>query len=196
MISLIGYRGTGKSTVGMRLAKRLKWDWIDADNELERRAGRSIRDIFATDGEPVFRQMERDVIHDLVRHSNLILSTGGGCVLNEETRRDLAKAGPVVWLQASIETITSRILTDSTTKSRRPNLTKTGGIAEIRELLAAREPLYQQTASIAINTDGGSLEEVVTKIVEQLPQELIDVKELGQLGRSRSSKGRNNEVHR
>lgn len=169
MLSLIGYRGTGKSTVGMRLARRLKWDWIDADNELERRAGRTIREIFATDGEPEFRRLEREVLIDLLARQNLVLSTGGGCVLNAETRRDLCAAGPVVWLRASVETIASRIHKDKTTKSRRPNLTAMGGVEEIRTLLAQREPLYRECATITIETEGHSLADVVRQILLQLP---------------------------
>jgi len=172
MLSLIGYRGTGKSTVGMRLARRLKWDWLDADNELERRAGRSIREIFATEGESMFRQLEREVLVDLLSRRRLVLSTGGGCVLNAETRRDLCAAGPVVWLNASVETIASRILHDTTTKARRPNLTTVGGIDEIRVLLAQRAPLYRECATIAIDTEGLSLDEVVARVVSQLPTDL------------------------
>ncbi len=172
MLSLIGYRGTGKSTVGMRLARRLQWDWLDADNELERRAGRSIKEIFATDGEPVFRQLEREVLVDLLSRRRLVLSTGGGCVLNAETRRDLRAAGPVVWLRASVETIASRILHDQSTKARRPNLTATGGIDEIRTLLVQREPLYRECATITIDTEGLSFIKVVTQILSQLPADL------------------------
>ncbi len=174
MLSLIGYRGTGKSTVGMRLAKRLQWDWLDADNELEQRSGRTIQEIFAADGEPTFRQMERDVLADLLKRDRLVLSTGGGCVMNAETRRDLIAAGPVVWLVAPIETIATRVLHDSTTKRRRPNLTATGGIEEIRTLLAQREPLYRECATITINTEGLPLRDVVSRIAGQLPAEITE----------------------
>jgi shikimate kinase len=169
VLSLIGYRGTGKSTVGMRLARRLNWGWIDADNELERRAGRSIKEIFATDGEPYFRDLERQVIADLIRRQNLVLSTGGGAILNADTRRDLRMAGPVIWLKASIQTIASRILQDKSTASRRPNLTARGGVTEIRDLLAIREPLYLEAATITVDTEGLRLGQVVTAILSQLP---------------------------
>lgn len=171
-LSLIGYRGTGKSTVGMRLARCLKWDWTDTDNEIERRSGRTIKQIFATDGESEFRRLERDAIVDLLRREHLVLSTGGGAILNADTRRDLRTAGPVVWLVASVETIASRILHDASTKSRRPKLTAQGGVAEIRELLARREPLYRECATIVVDTEGLSLGEVVKKVLAQLPDEL------------------------
>ena len=167
-LSLIGYRGTGKSTVGMRLAKRLHWDWLYADNELEQRAGRTIKDIFAQDGEPAFRQLEREVLVDLLSRPRLVLSTGGGCVMNADTRRDLCAAGPVVWLRASVETIASRILREA----RRPDLTATGGIDEIRVLLAQREPLYRDCAAITIDTERLSLAEVVARVLSQLPTDL------------------------
>ena len=124
----------------MRLARRLKWDWVDTDNEIERRTGRPIREIFANDGEAEFRRIEREVISDLVQREQVVLSTGGGAILNPDTRRDLRAAGPVVWLTASVQTIASRILQDASTIARRPNLTARGGVAEIREVLAAREP--------------------------------------------------------
>lgn len=157
----------------MRLARRLKWDWLDTDNEVERRAGRTIKEIFATDGELTFRQLERDVITDLTCRERLVLSTGGGAILNPDSRHDLRAGGPVVWLMASVQTIASRILQDATTVSRRPNLTSSGGIAEIREVLTKREPLYRECATIVIDTEGMRLIDVVTKILEQLPADLL-----------------------
>lgn len=157
----------------MRLARRLKWEWVDTDNEVERRAGRSIREIFATEGEAAFRTLERQAIEELIQRERLVLSTGGGAILNPETRRDLRASGPVVWLMASVQTIAARILQDSSTAARRPNLTATGGIAEIREVLARREPLYREGATIVIDTEGLKLNEVVTSILEQLPPEMV-----------------------
>ena len=92
--------------------------------------------------------------------------------MNADTRQDLLAAGPVVWLRASIETIASRILHDKTTKARRPNLTATGGIDEIRVLLAQREPLYRECATITIDTEGLSLREAVEQVLLQLPADL------------------------
>src|SRR3990172_13143827 len=119
VITLIGYRGTGKSTLAAPLAKRLGWEWLDADAELERRAGRSIRDIFATDGEPEFRRLERELLAELLRRDRLIVAAGGGAIQNEATRRDMQAAGPVIWLQASVDTIERRLASDPTTGARR-----------------------------------------------------------------------------
>lgn len=92
-ITLTGYRGTGKSSVAPLLADRLGWSWIDADAEIERRAGQSIRDIFAAGGEPEFRRQERAVMVDLLSRDRLVIASGGGAILNEQTRRDMRAAG-------------------------------------------------------------------------------------------------------
>lgn len=171
LVTLIGYRGTGKSTLAPRLATRLNFDWVDADIELENHTGRSIREIFAKDGEPEFRRLEREVLSLLLKRERIVLAAGGGAILNAETRDDFRAAGPVVWLQASIETIARRILRDGTTAPHRPNLTLAGGVEEIRAILAEREPMYHTTATIEVNTEGSPMEALVTRIVAQLPPE-------------------------
>lgn len=168
-ITLIGYRGTGKSTLAPRLAARLNFSWVDADVELENQTGRSIREIFATDGEPEFRRIERQILVDLLKRDRLVLAAGGGAILNEMTRQDFRNAGPVIWLQASIETIARRILRDGPT--HRPNLTPKGGIEEIRTLVSQREPLYQSCATITVLSEGSSIEGLVQRILPQLPPE-------------------------
>src|SRR5690348_4091507 len=95
---LIGYRGTGKTTVAQLLALRLGWDWIDADVELELRAGKSIAAMFADDGEPAFRELETQVLADLVRREKAVIAAGGGAVMKDANRAALALAGCVVWL--------------------------------------------------------------------------------------------------
>ena len=173
VITLIGYRGTGKSTLAAPLARRLGWDWLDADVELERRAGRSIKQIFDTDGEPEFRRLERELIAELLQRDRLVIAAGGGAILNEATRSDLKTSGPVIWLQASVEVIVRRLATDSTTGQRRPNLTSTGGREEIERLLAIREPLYRECATIIVDADSAAPEQLVEEILIQLPFELL-----------------------
>ena len=168
VITLIGYRGSGKSSVAAPLADRLNWNWIDADAELERRAARSIRDIFQTDGEAHFRKLERDVLVDLVDQDRLVIAAGGGAVLNEQTRADFRRNGPVVWLKADVTVLEDRINRDPTTGERRPALTDSGGSRQIREHLANREPLYAKAATLTVDTDGKSIDDIVSEIVQQL----------------------------
>lgn len=169
VITLIGYRGTGKSTLAAPLAQWLGWEWLDADVELERRAGRSIQDIFATHGEPEFRRLERELLSELLKRDRLVLAAGGGAILNEATRADMKSAGPVIWLQASADTIERRLATDPTTGQRRPNLTSSGGRAEIERLLAMREPLYRECATITLVADIALADQLVEDVLRRLP---------------------------
>ena len=152
VVTLIGYRGSGKSTVAPLLARRLGWDWIDSDVEIERRAGRTIREIFADLGEAGFRRQEHDVLQELLAREQLVIAAGGGAILNDATRARMKSSGPVVWLRASMETLAARIAGDATTADRRPNLAG-GGPAEITAMLAVRTPLYQETASLVVDVD-------------------------------------------
>lgn len=169
---LIGYRGTGKSTVAAGLGRRLGWPVVDADVELERRAGRTIAEIFAADGEPEFRRLESLVLADPGRPGPLVLATGGGVILREENRRRLAELGPVVWLTAPPEVILARLAGDPTTAARRPALTARGGEDEVRRLLAEREPWYRQCATWTLDTTDRSPEELARAIVEHFAAEL------------------------
>jgi shikimate kinase len=163
VLTLIGYRGSGKSTVARALATRLGWDWIDADTVIEESAGRTIREIFAAEGETGFRRREREALAGLLKRDRLVLAAGGGAILNADTRREMESAGPVVWLQASVDVLAARIAADATTVERRPNLAG-GGTDEIARLLAEREPLYRQCASHTIYTDNLSVAEIVERI--------------------------------
>ena len=168
-ITLVGYRGTGKSTIAAALAARLGWAAIDADAEVESRAGRSIREIFATDGEAEFRRLERGVLADLLRRDRLVIASGGGAVLDPETRREMAAAGPVVWLTASLETLVARLAADSTTPGRRPALTPHDARTEIAMLLAFREPHYREVATLTVATDDRTPEDIVAEVRARLP---------------------------
>jgi shikimate kinase len=163
VITLIGYRGSGKTTVARLLAARLAWSWIDADAVIEEAAGCSIKEIFAAEGEPGFRERERRAIAELLTRDKLVLAAGGGAILNPLTRREMKAAGPIVWLQASVAVLAARIDSDPATAGRRPNLAG-GGIDEIRRLLAEREPLYRECASLNIFTDKLEVPEIVERI--------------------------------
>jgi len=169
-VYLIGYRGTGKTTVARLLAARIGGAAVDADERLEARAGRSIREIFETGGEREFRELEADVLRELSEHDRQIVALGGGVVLREDNRRAL-KNGRTVWLQASAATLWERVASDPSTDTRRPNLTTQGGPAEIEQLLAAREPLYAQCADWVVDTERRTPAEVAERIEAWLAKE-------------------------
>jgi len=171
-IALVGYRGTGKTTVARLLAARLHWDVHDSDEEVERTAGKSIAEIFAANGEATFRQMEVDAISTLCLLDPVVLSVGGGAVLRVENRQALRTNGSVVWLQARPTTLLARIQQDATTGARRPNLTSRGGLEEILQLLDVREPLYRETAHLAVDTEGKEPAQVAEEIFVRLQSEL------------------------
>jgi shikimate kinase len=164
ILTLIGYRATGKTTLARLLAERLGWDWIDADAEIERRAGKSIARIFADDGEPAFRDIESAVIADLCRRDRLVLAAGGGAPLRPANRQAMRKAGKVVWLTARPETILARMTADATTAARRPNLTDRSPLDEIVDLLKKREPAYRESADWMVDTEGRTPEELAEEI--------------------------------
>ena len=165
---LIGYRGSGKTTVAAALAELLGWPWIDADTELERRVGKTIKQIFADQGELAFRDLESTILGDLVAGEQQIVALGGGVVLREQNRRALASRGQIVWLRASPEVLFARINDDATTAERRPNLTGQGGLAEIRNLLAERTPLYSACADLTIDAENRSPADIARQIIDQL----------------------------
>jgi len=166
---LIGYRATGKTTLARLLAERIGWEWIDADVEIERRAGKSIARVFAEDGEPAFRDLEAEVIADLCGREKLVLAAGGGAPMREESRRAMRDGGQVVWLLARAETILARMSADPTNPDRRPNLTDRGPLDEVVHLLAGREPIYRQSAHLVVDTEGKTPEQLVAEILDRLP---------------------------
>lgn len=172
-IALIGYRGSGKTAAAQLAALRLGWDWVDADVEIEFRAAKSIAEIFAGAGQTQFRDLESAVLADLLKRDRSILALGGGVVLRKENRQLLRSAvdagrGKIIWLEASPETLWERIQADPQTAARRPNLTASGGVEEVRRLLGERGPLYRECADLTIDTEGKSAVEVAEEIVAGL----------------------------
>jgi shikimate kinase len=163
-IYLIGYRGTGKSTVGPLVAARLGWRFVDADEVLEQRAGQTIQEIFTAEGEAGFRDREEAILRELAHLDNHVIATGGGVVLRSANRERLRATGLVAWLTAPSATIWQRLQADPTTTSRRPALSQ-GGLAEIQELLRQREPLYRATAICEIATEERSPEALADDIL-------------------------------
>lgn len=168
-VTLIGLRGSGKSTVGRVLADRLGRRFVDADEEIERRAGCTIREMFESVGEEAFRELERRTMADLLADDDLVIAAGGGAVLSPETRDRLRRSsGPVVYLCVLPETAVRRIGNDTTTASRRPSLTTLSPLAEMESILRQREPLYRECASLVMDADGREIEELAVAIVESL----------------------------
>jgi len=164
-IVLIGYRGTGKSTVGRALAAKLGRAVVSTDQEIVRRAGRTIPQIVADHGWEYFRDLESEVCKDLAGRNNLIIDTGGGAILRQKNVAALKQNGLLFWLTASVETIATRIGRDT----QRPSLTGTKSfVEEIQDVLSERTPSYQAAADHTLSTDGRSVNQLVENILHVL----------------------------
>lgn len=164
IFSLIGLPGSGKSTVGRQLARRLQLPFVDSDQVIESRLGCSIRQYFEREGEDSFRDVEVNVIDDLTQASLGVLSTGGGAVLREENRRHLHERGQVVYLKSSADELFRRLRHDR----NRPLLQVADPLARLRALYLIRDPLYRETAHFTIETGRPSVATLVNMIVMQL----------------------------
>lgn len=164
MISLVGLPGSGKSTVGRQLARRLQLPFFDSDHVIEERLGCSIRAAFARDGEAAFRDIEESVLDELTRRPRAVISTGGGAVLRLATRQRLRERGFVVYLNSSPDEIARRLKHDTS----RPLLQVDDPVARLRDLYEVRDPLYRETAHFAIETGRPSVGTLVNMIVMQL----------------------------
>jgi len=163
-VFLVGPMGSGKTAVGRQLARRLGYRFVDSDAEIERRTGVDIPFIFEKEGEAGFRLREREVIDALSGEAGIVLATGGGAVLAEESRRRLAQRGLVVYLETSVEQQLSR-----TRRGRhRPLLFTDDPRGRLQSLMAEREPLYRSIASITVRTDGRKVGSVVDEIEDRL----------------------------
>jgi shikimate kinase len=160
-ISLVGFMGTGKTSAGKLVAKRLGMGYVDSDEEIEKQAGAKIPEIFSKLGEPRFRDMETRAILKLSQRDNQVVSCGGGAVLREENVRALKASGPVVCLTASPEVIFGRVRHET----HRPLLRVPDPLGQVRKLLAERAPFYAK-ADFTIDTSELSPEQVAAKVIE------------------------------
>lgn len=167
-IYLIGYRCTGKSSVGRALAGLLDFTFIDADVFLEEEAGRPISKIVEADGWPAFRAQEEDCLKRISRSANQVVATGGGVILDPDNVRRMQGTGVVVWLVAAPEIISLRMAKDAKTDSQRPSLTGKDVIDEIESVMSSREPLYANAADFHVVTDQNSVAEVCQVILKRL----------------------------
>jgi shikimate kinase len=171
VVTLIGYRASGKSSVAPRLAKKLGWSWVDCDDVIEKRAGASIKDIFAHEGESGFRRRESEILAELLQQSNLVIASGGGAVLAESNRRLMKAAGPVVWLQASVDVLAKRLGGDRTSTERRPSLTGKPIAEEVAEVLSVREPLYRECASLIVDAGQERPPQMADRIAQYITEQ-------------------------
>ena len=165
-LALIGSRGTGKSTVGRILASLSGRTFLDADLELEARAGRSVASILTKDGEPAFRDWEERTLVELIEQSpTAVIATGGGVVLREQNRQRLRDFGVIVWLTAEPAELANRLEADPCGLAARPALTASGTVLEIARVLAMRTPIYQAMADTVIDTGGKTPDEIAANIL-------------------------------
>jgi shikimate kinase len=168
-VLLIGLPGTGKSSVGRRVAERLGVEFADSDSMIEVRAGRSIPRIFAEDGEAAFRQLEASVVADALTNFSGVLALGGGAVLTESTKQAIAASGiPVVLLHTQLATLANRVGTGS----GRPLLADDPG-HRLAELAAVREPVYRSLAALVVDTERrstGRVAEVIFRLLDDLAE--------------------------
>ncbi len=167
-VFLIGYRCTGKTSVGEALAGALGWPFVDTDRMIVDASGQSIARMIAGGGWAMFRKREHDVLKAVCGNHHQVVATGGGIVLDADNRLAMQHAGTVVWLTASRKTIQSRMRNDETTAGNRPSITSQGVLEEIASVLAERRPLYEMAADLVIDTDRSTIEEICTQIIEAL----------------------------
>ncbi|WP_394788981.1 shikimate kinase [Rhodoferax sp.] len=163
-IALVGLPGSGKSTVGRQLARRLQVPFIDSDHVIEQRIGCSIREFFEREGEECFRDVEQEVVDALTQNGPGVLATGGGTVLRPANREALRSRGQVVYLRSTPEEVFRRLRHDV----NRPLLQVADPLTRLRDLFAVRDPLYRETSHFVIETGRPSVSSLVNMVVMQL----------------------------
>jgi len=167
-IFLTGYRCTGKTFVGKRLASLLNCSFIDADVYLVNKYKTTISEIVATQGWESFRKKESVVLKTLCELKKHVIATGGGVILDHNNVTIMKKNSVVVWLRATPETIRERIIKDETTKDSRPSLTSKGLLEEIEETLIFRDPLYQDAMDFFVHTDSMKIDDICNTIINKI----------------------------
>ncbi len=167
-IVMVGLMGCGKSAIGKRLAAALSVPFVDADEEIERAAGKTITEIFDDQGEPFFRERERKVISRLLQSGTQVLATGGGAFMNEETRESIRKSGVSVWLKADLPVLLRRVAKRDT----RPLLRRGDPEVVMRQLIETRYPVYAQ-ADVTVESRDVPHEVIVTDIIRSLQRLLL-----------------------
>ena len=164
-LTLIGMRGSGKTTVGRIVALALKRPFVDTDEWIARTTGRTIAELIVGLGEPGFRKIESDAITEALGNPHKVIALGGGGVLSGANRERLRAGGFCVWLRASAETLAGRVRNDPATAAQRPSLTGGDAISEIAEILESRNHLYASTSHATIDVDQSTPDQVASAIL-------------------------------
>lgn len=163
-LTLIGFMGTGKTSIARKLSQKIKWKVIDLDAEIEKREKKKIVAIFADHGEPYFRRLERAMLKEALQKENCVISTGGGIVLNPLNRKDLKKKSLVVCLTTNLQEIKAR----TTQNRKRPLLNTKNTFQTLQNLLKSRRPLYKETGEFFVSTTGKTACESAKTIIKRL----------------------------
>lgn len=166
-IYLIGYRCTGKTTVGKALAQRVGWAFVDTDQAIVESVGTSITRMVVIHGWSFFREQERHALETVAAGERQIVATGGGIILDDRNVAIMKTSGRIVWLRAGRKTIEARMLADDSTAANRPSLTGQGLMEEITSVLSARSPLYEKAAELKIETDRETVETICDRIIAE-----------------------------
>jgi shikimate kinase len=165
---LIGFRCTGKSSVGRSLSEKLGRSFVDTDSLLVTKQKMSIKEIVGAHGWESFRQMEHAILKEVCISDEQVVATGGGVVLNEDNVMLMKKSGRIIWLKATAESIKARMLQDKDTQDFRPALTLDSNISEIEETLHSRESLYKKAMDFFVDTDDRAIRVITDVIIKKL----------------------------
>lgn len=165
---LIGYRCSGKTTVGKSIAEAIDWSFVDADTMLVEESGKQIKDIVDNEGWQGFRLRERSAIKQICKKKRQVVATGGGVVLDADNVRTMQACGIIIGLGATAQTIRHRMLRDINTANFRPALTSKGLIEEIKDVLSKRKPHYEGVSDFFIHTDGIPVVAITQTIIQKI----------------------------
>ena len=169
-IVLVGYRCSGKTSVGKHLAQELGRKFFDTDAWIEKKVQCSIETIVSRHGWECFRSIEKELIKELSRGIELVIATGGGVVMDEENVRSLKKRGFIIWLNAKAEVLEKRMVRDQRSGKFRPSLTGSDSLEEIMKVLSARASYYERASDLVVDTSSLFPREVVALIIKNLPE--------------------------
>jgi shikimate kinase len=171
-IILIGYRCSGKTSVGKILAERAGMAFYDTDDLIKKSAGKSIEEIVEKDGWERFREIEKTVIRDVSQLGNTVIATGGGVVTDEDNITNLKRNGYIVWLEVDADILMTRMEKDMCAGNTRPSLTGINPVAETKKVLEMRNPLYRKAADLVIDTGRLSLDDVAERIIKAVSDQI------------------------